>query len=92
MNVSTQGDRPVTHVRIRSLRLRVSAGEARSAKALATAVVSKLASRVGDLSGAAGREVLRTRVMAPASASQGRLADAIVENITSGRAGKTGGR
>jgi hypothetical protein len=92
VSISNQGNRPVMHVRIRSLRLRVSAGEARAAKALATTVVSKLALRVGDLSGTAGREVLRTRVMAPASASQGRLADAIVENITSGRAGKTGGR
>lgn len=74
MKVSPKGG-PVTHARIESLRLRVPAGDARSAKALAMAVASRLALRVGDLVGVAGRETIRARVTAPASMSRESLAD-----------------
>jgi hypothetical protein len=84
MRISSKGNGPVTRLRIGSLRLRISAGDVHSAKALATAIASKLALRAGDLSGAAGQELLQTRVVAPPSISQESLADSIVEKIANG--------
>lgn len=81
MRVSAKVGTSDTHARIERLRLRVPAGDARSAKALAMAVASRLASRVGELGSGAGRETVRTRVMAPAAVSRGLLADSIVGEI-----------
>jgi hypothetical protein len=81
MRVSAKVGAPGIRARIESLRLRVPAGDARSAKALAMAVASRLASRVGELGSGAGREMVRTRVMAPAAVSRGLLADSIVAEI-----------
>jgi hypothetical protein len=93
MKVSSKGAAAVTRVRIERLRLRVPAGDARSAKALAHAVAARLAQRAGDLEGVAGEASVRARVRATASASTESLADAVVEKIAGTRAEKKrGGR
>jgi hypothetical protein len=81
MRVSAKVGTPGTRARIEILRLRVPAGDARSAKALAMTLAPRLASRVGELGSGAGREPVRTRVTAPAAVSRGRLADSIVGAI-----------
>lgn len=85
---------PVTHVRIETLRLRVPAGDARSARALATAVASRLALRAGDLAGVAGLGTVRLRVKATSAAtmSRERLAETIVGKIATPSAEKRGKR
>jgi hypothetical protein len=92
MKVSSKGAPAVTHVRIERLRLRLPAGDARSAKALAQAVAARLALRAGELEGVAGEASVRARVKATASASTETLADAVVEKIAGTRAAKRGGR
>ena len=71
MNDSARGSGPVTHARIESLRLRIPASDARSAKALAAEVASKLALRVQDLGGAASQGTIQTRITS-SSAIDGR--------------------
>ena len=93
MKVSSKGGPeggPVTRVRVGRLRLRIPAGDARSAKALAAAVASRLASRADELAVHDGRESVRVRVNAPASGSRESLADSIAEGVTG--AGRRGGR
>ena len=90
MNDSARGSGPVTHARIESLRLRIPASDARSAKALAVEVASKLALRVQDLGGAASQGTIQTRITAPRSMAKGTLADSIVNGIANRSA--SGGR
>lgn len=85
MSVSVKGGAPVTRARIGSLKLRVAAGDARSAKALAMAVASRLALRVGGLGALAGRETVSARVTATASMSRDRMADSIADEIANPR-------
>jgi hypothetical protein len=80
MNIQTKGT-GVTRARIGTLKLRVGAGGRHSAKALALAVASRLATRVDALGALAGRENIH--VTAGASLSRERVADSIVEQITS---------
>ncbi|MDT5262948.1 MAG: hypothetical protein QOC61_1952 [Acidobacteriota bacterium] len=80
MKVRSKGV-PVTHARIETLCLRVPAGDARSAKALASAVASRLALRAGDLKGVAGQGTVSVRVRVPASVSRERLAETIAGKI-----------
>jgi hypothetical protein len=91
MKVSSKGG-GVTRVRVERLRLRIPAGDARSAKALAQAVASRLASRAEDLAQHDGRERLRVRVNAPASGSREALADRVADGIAGPRSGRGGGR
>ena len=86
----SRGSGPVTHARIESLRLRIPASDARSAKALAVEVASKLALRVQDLGGAASPGTIQTRITAPRSMAKGVLADSIVNGIANRSGG--GGR
>ena len=81
MSVAAKGVAPVTRARIGSLKLRVAAAEERSAKALAMAVASRLALRVGGLGALAGREIVRARVTAGASQSREVVADSIADQI-----------
>ncbi|MEX2261856.1 MAG: hypothetical protein WD696_07880 [Bryobacteraceae bacterium] len=81
MSVSAKGGEPVTRARIGSLKLRVAAGDARSAKALAMAVASRLALRVDGLGALAGRETVRARVTARPSMSREAMADSIADEI-----------
>ncbi|HEX7177274.1 MAG TPA: hypothetical protein VF240_18600 [Pyrinomonadaceae bacterium] len=94
MKVSSKGAKAaaVTRVRIERLRLRLPAGDARSAKTLAQAIASRLALRAGDLEGFAGEASLRARVKAPASSSTESVADAVVGKIAGTRGQKRGGR
>ena len=92
MKVSSKGAAAVTRVRIERLRLRLPAGDARSAKALAHAVAARLAQRAGDLEGVAGEAPVRVRVRAAASASAETLAERVVGEIAGTRAAKRGGR
>jgi hypothetical protein len=85
-------DGPVTHARIETLRLRVPAGDARSARALASAVASRLALRAGELKGVAGLGSVSMRVKVPASVSRERLAETIVGKIANPAADKRGKR
>jgi hypothetical protein len=82
----------VTRARIEKLRLRVESGDTRSAKALATAVASRLALRVGDLSDLAGRESVRVRVTTTSSMSRQQLAESIAGRISNSQAKKQGRR
>ena len=81
MSVSAKGGAPVTRARIGTLKLRVAAGDARSVKALAMAVASRLALRVGSLGTLAGQETVRARVNASASMSRERVADSIADEV-----------
>lgn len=92
MSDASKGGESVTRVRIERLRLRVPAGDAGSAKALARAVATELALRARELEGLAGRETVNARVAAVHPLSPARLADAIVGGIAHPQAGKPGGR
>ncbi len=94
MKVSSK--RPETRVRVERLRLRIPEGDARSAKALASAVAQRLAARVEDLAANAGPEArlgaVRVTVKAPAGSSRERLADSIADGVAAPRGGRGGGR
>jgi len=81
MSVSAKSGPPITRARIGSLKLRVASGDARSAKALAMAVASKLALRVGSLGALAGRDTIRARVTATASMSRESVANSIADQL-----------
>jgi hypothetical protein len=72
---------PETHARIGALRLRMPAGDARTAKALAAAVAAELAERAGELGVVAGGETVRVRVRASASMRPEPLAETIAGGI-----------
>lgn len=91
MKVSSKGG-SVTRVRVERLRLRIPAGDARSAKSLAQAVASRLAAHAEDLAPHAGRDAVRVRVNAPASGSREALADSIADGVAGPRSGRGGGR
>lgn len=81
MSTPPKDGAPVTRARIGSLKLRVAAGDARSAKALAMTVASRLALRVDGLGGLAGQETVRARITAKASMSRETMADSIADQI-----------
>jgi hypothetical protein len=83
---------PGTHVRIEALRLRLPAGTARTAKALATAVAASLAERAGELGALAGAETVRVRVSTPAPGRHERLAETIAGGIVQPPAERRRGR
>jgi hypothetical protein len=85
-------DGPETHARIETLRLRLPAGDARTAKALAAAVAARLAARAGELGGVAGGGTTRVRVNVSASASPERLAETVAGKILHTSAERRGGR
>lgn len=85
MSVPAKGGAPVTRTRIGTLKLRIAAGDARSAKALAMAVASRLALRVGNLGALSGRETVRARVTTTASMSRELMADSIANEIANPR-------
>lgn len=91
MKVTSKGASE-TRVRIERLRLKVPAGDEHSARALARAVASGLASRAEDLAGLSGAGAVRLRVKSPASASRASLADSIAEGIAGARSGGRGRR
>lgn len=72
---------PGTHARIESLRLRLPAGDARTAKALAAAVAARLAEGAGKLGVVAGGETVRVRVRASSATRPERLAETIAGRI-----------
>jgi hypothetical protein len=72
---------PGTHARIESLRLRLPAGDARTAKALAAAVAARLAERAGELGVVAGGETVHVRVRASSATRPERLAETIAGRI-----------
>jgi hypothetical protein len=74
-------DLPETHARIETLRLRMPAGDARTAKALAGAVAARLAERAGELGVVAGGETVRFRVRASSATRPERLAETIAGRI-----------
>jgi hypothetical protein len=74
-------DVPETHARIDALRLRIPAGDARTAKALAAAVAARLAERAGELGVIAGGETVRVRVRASAPTRPERLAETVAGRI-----------
>jgi hypothetical protein len=74
-------ERPGTHARIESLRLRLPAGDARTAKAVAAAVAARLAERAGELGVVAGGETVRVRVTASSATLPERLAETIAGRI-----------
>ena len=74
-------DLPETYARIDTLQLRMPAGDARTAKALAAAVAARLAERAGELGVVAGGETVRVRVRASASTRPERLAETIAGRI-----------
>jgi hypothetical protein len=86
------GDLPETHARIEILRLRIPAGDARTAKALATAVAARLAETAGELGVVAGGETVRVRVRASASTRPERLAETIAGRILQAPAERRRGR
>jgi hypothetical protein len=95
MKVSSKGGSAggsVTRVRVGRLRLRIPAGEARDAKALAAAVASRLALRTDELAAHDGQASVRVRVNAPAAGSRETLADSIAEGIAGARTPRRGGR
>jgi len=69
------------HARVETLRLRLPAGDARMAKALASDVAARLAQRAGELGVVAGGETVRVRIQASASMRPEDLADAIAGMI-----------
>lgn len=73
-------DRPERHVRIETLRLRMTTGDARTARSLAAAVAAELAGRAEELGAVTGDETVRVRVTDPAARPQ-RLAQAITGRI-----------
>lgn len=81
-----------THARIETLRLRMPAGDARTAKALAAAVAAKLAERAGELGVVADGETVRVRVRASASMPPERLAQTIAGTIVQPPAERRRGR
>jgi hypothetical protein len=85
-------DAPGTHARIETLRLRMPAGDARTAKALATAVAARLAETAGRLGVVAGGETVRVRVRASASMRPERLAETIAGRILQPPAERRRGR
>lgn len=85
-----QRDGAQTHARIATLRLRLPAGDARTAAALATAVAARLAERAGELGVVAGGETVRVR--ASASTQPDRLAETIAAEIVAPPARRRGGR
>ena len=89
---SKSKDAPETHARIETLRLRLPAGDARTAKALAAAVAARLAARAGELGGLAGGETVRVRVNTSASPSPERLAETIAGKVLHTSAERRGGR
>jgi hypothetical protein len=74
-------DLPETHARIETLRLRMPAGDARTAKALAVAVAARLAERAGELGVVDGGETVRVRVRASAATRPERLAETVAGGI-----------
>lgn len=81
-----------THARIGTLRLRMPAGDARTAKALATAVAARLAATAGELGVVAGEETVRVRVRASASMRPERLAETIAGRVVQPPAERRRGR
>jgi hypothetical protein len=83
---------PETHARIETLRLRMPAGDARTARALALAVAARLAERTGELGVVAGGETVRVRVTASASTRPERLAETVAGRILQPPAERRRGR
>jgi hypothetical protein len=81
-----------THARIEILRLRMPAGDARTARALATAVAARLAETAGELGVVAGEETVRVRVRASASMRPERLAETIAGRVVQPPAERRRGR
>jgi hypothetical protein len=85
-------DVPETHAHIETLRLQMPAGDARTAKALATAVAARLAETAGELGVVAGGETVRVRVRASGSMLPERLAETIAGRILQPPAERRRGR
>jgi hypothetical protein len=71
---------PVRRTKIGTLKLRIPAGSAHSARALAAEVAGKLAMRTDALRAGANDSV-QARINLPVSLSHGRLTEAIVDGI-----------